>query len=181
MHIDGGIMAKVIDITPRLKTVNTTNTQEMGNSDQKLLNMQELKGKFQPIILKERRQVERTILSDLISGMLVLPEKGLYKVSMYDISGDGLSFTMEKHMGSFQVGEEVALRVYLNSKTYFPLHVKVKHATYDSHEEVVRHGVEYMKGTTTDVALQHFVNFIISLNEGLQIDDGDLIAGPSLA
>jgi hypothetical protein len=174
-------MAKVIDITPRLKTVNTTNTHEMGNSDPKLLNMQEHKGKFQPIILKDRRQVDRTILSDLISGMLVLPEKGLYKVAMYDISGDGLSFTLEKHMGSFQVGEEIALRVYLNTKTYFPLHVKVKHATYDAQEEVVRHGVEYMKGTATDVALQHFVNFIISLNEGLQIDDGDLIAGPSLA
>lgn len=174
-------MAKVIDITPRLKTVNTNHSQETGHSDPNLLNMQELKGKFQPIILKERRQVERTILSDLISGMLVLPEKGLYKVSMYDISGDGLSFTLEKHMGSFQVGEEIALRVYLNSKTYFPLLVKVKHATYDAQEEVVRHGVEYMKGTSTDVALQHFVNFIISLNEGLEIDDGDLIAGPTLA
>ena len=177
----GEIMAKVIDITPRLKTVNTNNSHEMGHTDPQLLNMQELKGKFQPIILKERRQIERTILSDLISGMLVLPEKGLYKVSMFDISGEGLSFTMDRHMGSFQVGEEVALRVYLNSKTYFPLHVKIKHATFDSQEEVVRHGVEYMKGTSTDVALQHFVNFIISMNEGLQIDDGDLIAGPSLA
>ncbi|AZZ37723.1 PilZ domain-containing protein [Bdellovibrio sp. qaytius] len=174
-------MSKVIDITPRLKTVNTHPTQSGGSQDQNLLNMQELKGKFQPILLKERRQVERTILSDLISGMLVLPEKGLYKVSMYDISGDGLSFSLDKHMGAFQVGEEIALRVYLNTKTYFPLHVKVKHATLDTQEEVVRHGVEYMKGTATDVALQHFVNFIISLNEGLQIDDGDMMAGPTIA
>lgn len=177
----GELMAKVIDITPRLKTVNLKNSNEMGHEDPKLLNLQELKGKFQPILLKERRQVERTILSDLISGMLVLPEKGLYKVSMFDISGDGLSFTMDRHMGSFQVGEEVALRVYLNSKTYFPVHVKIKHATFDPQEEVIRHGVEYMKGAATDVALQHFVNFIVSMNEGLQIDDGDLIAGPSLA
>ncbi len=174
-------MAKVIDITPRLKTVNTTNNQNGGGQDPNLPNMQEFKGKFQPILLKERRQVERTILSDLISGMLVLPEKGLYKVSMFDISGDGLSFTMEKHMGSFAVGEEIALRVYLNTKTYFPLIVKVKHATLDAQEEVVRHGVEYMKGTSTDVALQHFVNFIISMNEGLHIDDGDLVAGPTIA
>ena len=174
-------MSKVIDITPRLKTLNTTNTQDTGSHNENLLNMQELKGKFQPILLKERRQVERTILSDLISGMLVLPEKGLYKVSLYDISGDGLSFSMEKHMGSFSVGEEIALRVYLNTKTYFPLFVKVKHATLDTQEEVVRHGVEYMKGNASDVALQHFVNFIISLNEGLQIDDGDMIAGPTIA
>ena len=174
-------MSKVIDITPRLKTLNTTNTQGSGSQGLNLLNMQELKGKFQPILLKERRQVERTILSDLISGMLVLPEKGLYKVSMYDISGDGLSFSMEKHMGAFTVGEEIALRVYLNTKTYFPLFVKVKHATLDTQEEVVRHGVEYLKGNSSDVALQHFVNFIISMNEGLQIDDGDLIAGPTIA
>ncbi|MES2801475.1 MAG: PilZ domain-containing protein [Bdellovibrionota bacterium] len=174
-------MAKVIDITSRLKSVNTTSTLVGGSNEQNLLNMQELKGKFQPILLKERRQVERTILSDLISGMLVLPEKGLYKVGMYDISGDGLSFSIEKHMGSFAVGEEVALRVYLNSKTYFPLHVKIKHATFDKEEEVVRHGVEYMKGSASDVALQHFVNFIISLNEGLQIDEGDMVAGPTIA
>ncbi len=174
-------VSKVIDITSRLKTVNTNPTQASGSSGQNLLNMQELKGKFQPILLKERRQVERTILSDLISGMLVLPEKGLYKVSMYDISGDGLSFSLEKHMGSFSVGEEIALRVYLNSKTYFPLHVKVKHTTVDDSEEIVRHGVEYMKGSASDVALQHFVNFIISLNEGLQIDEGDMVAGPTIA
>ena len=151
---------------------------EVGQKDQNLLKFEDFKTKFQPTIVKERRQVERTILSDLISGMVVLPEKGLFKVSLYDISGDGLGFTMEPNMGSFQVGEEIALRVYLNHKTYFPLHVKIKHATFDSGEETIRHGVEYMKGTASDVALQHFVNFIISLNEGLKIDDGDFIAGP---
>jgi hypothetical protein len=168
-------MAKVIDIVPRLKTVNTNNTEQTP-LDPKMLNFDELKSKFQPIILKERRQVERTILSDLISGMVVLPEKGLFKVSLFDISTDGLAFTLEKNMGSFQAGEEIALRVYLNRKTYFPLHVKVKHATYDAQEDVVRHGVEYIKTGDNDVALQHFVNFIISMNEGLKIDDGDLVA-----
>lgn len=175
----GDSVAKIIDITSRLKTVNTQTASEIDGSNQKTLNIDQFKSKFQPVLLKERRQVERTILSDLISGMIVLPEKGLYKVSLYDISEDGLAFTMEKSMGAFQVGEEVALRVYLNRKTYFPLYVKIKHATYDSQEEVIRHGVEYMKGNTTDVALQHFVNFIMSLNEGLMIDEGDLVAGPS--
>lgn len=175
----GDTVAKVIDITSRLKTVNTHNTTGTVDQSQKPLNIDEFKSKFQPVLLRDRRQVERTILSDLISGMIVLPEKGLYKVSLFDISEEGLAFTMEKDMGAFQVGEEVALRVYLNRKTYFPLYVKIKHATYDSQEELVRHGVEYLKGSATDVALQHFVNFIISLNEGLKIDDGDLIAGPS--
>lgn len=174
-------MAKVIDITPRLKTVNTTSHHKSSVQDQGLLNMQDNISKFQPVLLSERRQVKRTVLSELISGMLVLPEKGLYKVSMYDISSEGLSFSMEKHMGTFEVGEEIAIRVYLNTKTYFPLIVKVKHSTLDSQEEVVRHGVEYLKGATTDVALQHFVNFVISMNEGLQIDDGDLVTGPFIA
>lgn len=174
-------MSKIIDITSRLKTVHSSSQSMTDESSPKLLQIDEFKSKFKPVLLKERRQVERTILSDLISGMVVLPEKGLCKVSLYDISNEGLAFTLDKEMGSFQPGEEIALRVYLNRKTYFPLHVKVKHATFDIDEDVIRHGVEYIVGSSNDVALQHFVNFIISLNEGLKIDDGDLIAGTHLS
>ncbi|MFN3454896.1 MAG: PilZ domain-containing protein [Pseudobdellovibrio sp.] len=175
-------MAKIIDMTSRLKSMTenraTNLISEVAQENQNLLKIIDFKDKYQPILSKERRQVERTILSDLISGMIVIPEKGLIKISLYDISNEGLSFTMSPEMGSFKVGEEVALRVYLNRKTYFPLNVKIKHATFDTQEEVVRHGVEYNQGVSTDVALQHFVNFIISLSEGLKIDNGDFMIGP---
>jgi len=171
-------MAKIIDITPRLKTVAHNESVTGSVNDQNLLNLNEFQGTSKLTLIKERRQVERTILSDLISGMIVLPEKGLAKISLYDISEEGLSFELPPGLGSYKVGEEIALRVYLNQKIYFPLQVTIKHATYDTHEGVVRHGVEYLKSESADVALRHFVNFIISVNQGLKIDEGDLIASP---
>lgn len=176
--IFGGIMAKIIDITPRLKTVAQNQSETGGADDHKLLNLQEFQGTGKLTLIKERRQIERTVLSDLVSGMIVLPEKGLSKVTLFDISEEGLSFEMTPGLGSFKVGEEIALRVYLNHKIYFPLQVVIKHATYDTQEGVIRHGVEYMKSDAPDVALRHFVNFIISVNQGLKIDDGDLVATP---
>lgn len=175
---NGGFMSKVIDLVPRLKTVADPQSHQIQLDRKDMPHMDDEKSGFKPIILKERRVVDRTILSDMVSGMIVLPQKGLLKVQLFDISEEGLSFVLEPNMGSYSVGEEVALRVYLNHKTYFPLYVKIKHATFDTHENVARHGVEYVKGDS-DVALRHFVNFIISVSEGLKIDDGDLMIGSS--
>ncbi len=192
-------MAKIIDMTKHLKKTPTpysvTTLKQPSESvitssetphtviegAQNVIQLHEVKNKFQPVILKERRLVERTILNELVSGCLVIPEKGLLKVALFDISEVGMSFEMDPTLGAFKVGEEVALRVYLNHKTYFPLIVTVKHATFDNQEGVVRHGVEYLRNSFQDVALQHFVSFIISLNEGLKIDDGDLLTGPSIS
>lgn len=74
-----------------------------------------------------------------MSAMVVLPEKGLLKVALFDISEEGISFELENQGGQFKVGDQILMRVYLNQKTYFPIQVAVKHATVDATSGTVRH------------------------------------------
>jgi PilZ domain len=164
-------MSKVIDLVPRLKTV----AKNDGMDNQPQTDIVSFEEQKQVLLFKERRQVKRTILTEFMSAMVVLPEKGLLKVSLFDISEDGLSFNTEIEAGRFKVGEEISMRVYLNQKTYFPIQVTVKYANEDITEGVVKHGAEYMKGVESDVALQHFVRFIESVSSGLKKDNGDLM------
>lgn len=178
-------MSKVIDLVPHLKTVNTSHSSAQGSAHNlpaanQALNTQSaevvnLEDKKQTILFHERRQVKRTILTEYISSMVVIPEKGLMKVAIHDISEDGISFDLENTYGNFKIGEEVALRVYLNQKAYFPIQVTIKHVTPDPEEGVVRHGSVYLKNEENNVALQHFVKFVESASMGLKQDSGDLM------
>lgn len=127
------------------------------------------------VLNQERRKVKRTILSEFIGAFLVIPQKGLCKVALHDISENGLAFDIEVEEGKFQNGEEVAFRVYMNQQTYFPFVVKVTHLREIHEEGVYRHGANFVKGTVNDVALQHFVKFIETVSASLQTDHGDVM------
>lgn len=129
----------------------------------------------QEIIGQERRKVKRTILTEFIGAMAVVPQKGLQKLSLYDVSDEGLAFDVEFDEGQFKTGEEVAMRVYMNSTTYFPFVVKVLNVRAIPEEGVVRHGVSFVKGTINDVALHHFVRFIENVSAALRSDSGDIL------
>ncbi len=180
-------MAKIIDITNRLSK-KSTHSVDAHNSNKAMTDVipfykpedKKVTG-FTPILLKERRQVDRTILSELVSGCIVLPKMGLIKVELYDISEDGMSFELDQNFGSFKVGDEVALRVYLNKKVYFPLLVTIKHVTKDTHSVLSRHGAEYLKGANQDSTIKHFLNFILSVSEGIKLDEGDYFSGPKIS
>lgn len=163
-------MGKVIDMTSRMKTM--TYNSEADRTAQ-VVNYDEQK---QQILFHERRHIKRTILSEFVSAMVVLPEKGLIRVGIYDISEHGISFDLEAEQGAFKAGEEIQMRVYLNHKTYFPIAVKVKHATLETTEGVTRHGTEFLKSAENNAALQHFVKFIETVSLGLKKDEGDLMA-----
>lgn len=170
-------MSKVIDLIPHLKTVAKNTFPDFGEPlmvtpSEQILDFDSEKKK---LLFQERRQVKRTILSEFMSAMVVLPELGLLKVALYDISEEGISFEVEDLVGQFKVGEQILMRVYLNQKTYFPIQVLIKHATSDAKSGVTRHGTEFEKGSSTDVALQHFVKFIESASDGLKKDNGDLM------
>lgn len=174
-------MGKIIDLTSRLKTQSTINsvnlmTESVKPSSQ-IVNFTDHK---QQILFHERRQAKRSVLSEIVSAMVVLPEKGLMKVSLYDISEEGLSFDLEAYEGHFKVDEEVVVRVYLNQKTYFPVTLKIKHVTLEATEGVMRHGATFLRGVSIenspDAALQYFIRFIESAGSGLKKDDGDLMA-----
>ncbi|MBK7890386.1 MAG: hypothetical protein IPJ84_05895 [Bdellovibrionales bacterium] len=63
--------------------------------------------------------MKRTILSEFIGAFILVPEKGLQKVSIYDISDNGIAFDLDLGGGMMMEGEEIAMRVYLNQFTYF--------------------------------------------------------------
>jgi hypothetical protein len=166
----------VIDLKSRLKTVGQTEQTKgraKGNSrEAAIVDMTERRN---AILGEERRQVRRTILTEFIGAFLVVPEKGLHKVALYDISDNGLGFDLDPEFGLLRVGEEVAMRVYLNQHTYFPFVARISNARTVSEEGVNRHGVMFVKGTVNDVALHHFVKFIETVSASLQTDHGDVM------
>lgn len=162
-------MAKIIDITSRLKNTAVS----LGSAE--VAPVVDYSEQKQKILFHERRQMKRTILTEFVSAMVVVPEKGLLKVAIFDISEQGVSFDVELEQGAFQVDESVIMRVYLNQKTYFPIALKIKHVTTEQSEGVNRHGAIFMKDAQSDAALQYFVRFIESVSHGLKRDEGDLM------
>lgn len=173
-------MGKIIDLTSRLKAV--AHEQDMfkataSSEKSEVLNYAEKK---KSLLFHERRQAKRTILAEIVSAMVVLPEKGLLRVGLYDISEEGISFDVNMSEGHFKIDEELSIRVYLNHKSYFPMTVKVKHVTHEPIEGVVRHGTVFLRGaqieTSSDAALQYLIRFIETAGAQLRKDDGDLMA-----
>lgn len=162
-------MGDVIDIRSRLKGQKQAKNQQTEGS---VVDIAEMRSE---ILKEDRRKVKRTILTEFISVHTVVPGMGLMKVALFNINEDGLAFDIEKARGHFQVGEEVAMRVYLNHQTYFPFVVKIKHMTEIKDEEVHRHGAEFVKDTVNDVALHHFIKFIENVSASLKHDKGDVL------
>ena len=129
----------------------------------------------QEIIQDERRSVKRTLLTEFIGVHTVVPGLGLQKCSLYDISERGLAFDLAKKQGHFKSGEEVAMRVYLNHKTYFSFTVSIRSARYIKDEAVYRHGASLVKGSANEEALKHFIKFIESVSASLKTDHGDVL------
>lgn len=127
------------------------------------------------LLEKERREAQRTILTEFVSAYAVLPERGLLKVELFNISDAGLAFDVDAAQGRFDIGEEVAFRIYLNHKTYFGFTVRVRYANEVPEEGVIRHGTEFTDSSKSDSALQHFIQFIESVSTRLKEDDGDLL------
>ena len=127
------------------------------------------------VLSEDRRKVKRTFLTEFISVHAVVPGLGLVRVALDNINSIGLAFDFEKARGTFQSGEEVHLRVYMNHFTYFPFTVIVRHMSDLSEQGVVRHGCEFAKDTLNDVALQHFVGFLENVSAGLRHDGGDVL------
>jgi hypothetical protein len=164
-------MKNVIDMTQRLKKQNKTTANAKGASAP-VIDMTE---KRNEILSQERRQVKRTLLSEFVGAFVLVPRKGLMKVTLYDISENGLAFDIEDGAGHFALGEEVAMRVYLNQTTYFPFITKIQNIRVIADENVYRHGVNFVKGTINDEALHHFVKFIETVSASLHGDAGDIV------
>lgn len=128
----------------------------------------------QAILNDERRDLRRTILTEFVGAFVVVPERGLMRVSLYDISDDGLAFEVDHGNGTFHNEERVAMRIYLNHKTFFEFVVQVRWQEAFDDAGFVRHGAMFAKNTVNDVALHHFVKFIEAVSVNLKADEGDL-------
>ena len=126
------------------------------------------------IISQERRKVKRTILAEFIGAWVVVPEIGLTKCSIYDISETGIAIDLEERSGHFPVGESVALRIYLSQKVYISFIVAVENLRLEENEMLYRHGCSWVKGSYNNEALTHFVKFIESVSTSLHSDSGDI-------
>ncbi|MEO0335832.1 MAG: PilZ domain-containing protein [Pseudomonadota bacterium] len=127
------------------------------------------------IINSERRRVRRTILTEFVGAFVVVPNQGLLKVSLYDISETGVAFDIDTAAGHFAKSEEIAFRVYMNQTTYFPFTVQVSNIRHLPDEEVYRHGAKFVLGTVNEIALFHFVKFIETVSASLEKDGGDVM------
>ncbi len=129
----------------------------------------------QAILSSERRQVKRTILSEFIGAFILVPEKGLQKVAIYDISDNGIAFDLDLGGGMMMEGEEIAMRVYLNQFTYFPFVVTIANSRVLIEDGVSRHGCNFQRETVNSEALSHFVKFIETVSASLRTDHGDVM------
>ena len=163
-------MGTLVDLTARLKNRRKISEKKLSECAG-VYNLLPLK---QEVITEERRNVRRTILTEFIGTHIVLP-MGLVKVSLYDISTEGVSFDLEQKMGQFKSGEEVSMRIYLNQEAYFPFQIKVSNIREDEEEGVYRHGASFVKGSINEEALFHFIKFLESVSMSLKKDKGEIL------
>ncbi len=177
-------MGKLLDITSRMKSQDNrsqnsasfkTQSDAVGSAAPVGGELYDMTEARQEMLNRERRQVKRTILTEFVGAFVILPEQGLLKVALYDISENGVAFDLEITDGRFQQGDEVAMRVYLNHSTYFPFTIKIANSRAIEEEGLVRHGSNFVRGTLNDVALHHFVKFIENVSASLKKDDGDIL------
>lgn len=152
-----------------------TKTSKKSTSKEELAPIVDITEKRMEMIEEERRGVKRTLLTEFIGVHLVVPNKGLTRCALYDISENGLAFDMPYDFGQFQAGEMVAMRVYLNHQTYFPFIVKIFNVRNIEEEGVIRFGGAYQKDTINEVALFHFSKFIENVSAYLKTDHGDVL------
>lgn len=162
----------VIDFTQRLKARKEKSKTTYNATMTEIVDISE---KRKEILSQERRDVKRTILTEFIGAFVIVPQIGLVKVAIYDISETGIAIDIDQKYGQFVSGEEIALRVYLNHKTYFPFYVKINNVRDIDDEGVIRHGAHFIPDSVNEEALSHFVKFIETVSASLETDMGDVM------
>jgi len=125
-------------------------------------------------IKSDRRNAKRTILDGFVGASVVIPGRGLLKVSLFDISKGGLSFDLGPDAGHFREGEEVAIRFYFSQNVYFPFVARVTSFRINEEDGIARHGANFVGDLSNIHVLNHFVDFLESVASDLKTDKGDL-------
>jgi len=160
----------VIEIQDFLKSKKTGDS-----SSNKKASVKSISKIRKDMILEERREVKRTLLTEFVGASMVIPGSGLVKVILNDISVGGISFDVPTKYGKLETGDQLAVRVYLNHTTYFPLMVTVTNCRFDKEDCVHRHGAEFLEGSVNEKAIGHFIKFMETVSTSLKADSGDIL------
>lgn len=161
----------VIDFSTHLKKRGkTTKSEDSGKAQ--VLDMVERR---QTAITDERRSMKRTILTEFVGFKVVIPEKGLLEVALYDVSSKGLAFEHEAKLNGLSVGSEIAARIYLTQTSYFAFTLKITNIRFQQDEGVYRYGTVLLKEDHNKDAIGFFIKFIESVSPSLRNDKGDLV------
>jgi hypothetical protein len=165
----------IIDLAKHRKGGSATSQTKSKGSASEQAPIVDITNMRKEIIQDERREVKRTILTGFIGAFVVVPNHGLLRVDVYDISENGIAFDMDTEYGQYEKHEEVAMRVYMNQNTYFPFIVNIQNIRKLDGTGMTRHGAYFVKGTVNDEALYHFVKFIETVSASLERDTGDVL------
>ncbi len=94
----------------------------------------------------ERRRARRRPILDTFAVHLVIPKKGLFRLTVHDLSEIGIGFDLDiegENSQSFPVksGDNIDVRLYLNQSLFIPLEVRV--ARVEEQYRVRRVGAEF--------------------------------------
>lgn len=161
-------MGDVIDFKGRRKEPNSDEGSQQKAPIMDISNIREQQ------INSDRRNAKRTILNGFIGASVVIPGRGLLKVSLFDISKGGLSFDTGPDSGHFREGEEIAIRFYFSHNVYFPFVARISSFRVNSEDGSSRHGANFVGDLSNIYVLNHFVDFLESVAADLKTDKGDL-------
>lgn len=166
-------MGDIINLKSRRKE------QEEGSVDLVQASVTDITNLREQQIDEDRREAKRTILDGFVGASVVVPGRGLLKVSIFDISKGGLSFDVDSESGHFHDQEEVAFRFYFNHKIYFPFVARITSHRHFLEEGVVRHGANFVTELSNTEALYSFIDFLEAVSSDLKMDKGDLFISGS--
>ncbi len=112
----------------------------------------------------ERRRFKRRPVLDSFSLFAVIPKKGGHRLTVYDLSDEGLLFDLDTEGEAasdypLQSGEELELHLYLNQSLYLPLKLKVVRISEEN--SIRRIGAEIKdKGSKAYKAFQAFLQML---------------------
>ena len=99
--------SNVIDISKRRKTGSKSGKSVASGvvaAEVAAADVVDMTERREAILSSERREVKRTILSEFIGAFILVPEKGLQRVSIYDISENGVAFDLDLAGGGLREG-----------------------------------------------------------------------------
>jgi hypothetical protein len=164
-------MGDIIDLKARRKGAGDSEDKAVLPAELPILDITPIR---EEQIKSDRREAKRTILHGFIGASVLIPGRGLLKVSLFDISKGGLSFDLPTEAGHFREGEEVAVRFYFSHNVYFPFVVRVTSIRLSTEMGIARHGSTFSQDPLTLQVLHHFIDFLEAVATDLKTDKGDL-------